>query len=424
MSDRSPNLDMPYLMPSQAQKHVTHNQALQQLDAIVQLSVLAFDAVIPPSAPEPGERYALGTGPTGDWAGHDDKLALWDGTTWLFITPQEGWRAWGDTESELRIFQGASWRIPEVAKWGINTSADTTNRLAVAADATLLTHDGNDHQLKLNKAASGDTASLLFQSNWMGHAEMGLAGDDNWSLKVSPDGNGWTEALSVNSASGLIEGTAVQENYFDSTAGRLLKVGAFGLGASGQSPISDLDTLLDSGFYHAETNITQNMPISSANQNAVLVGKANVNNGFQIFANRSTDSILWRLYEAGSWKPWNTLFDQKNILGSVSQNGGSPTGAIIEQDSNANGNYVKWADGTMICHRNSMGTVSGAAATWIFPAGFVSAPTVSAQPLGSAACFATIANRDAGSVEIHSFDHNGADTATPDVDLIATGRWF
>lgn len=36
------------------------------------------------------------------------------------------------------------------------------------------------------------------------------------------------------------------------------------------------------------------------------------------------------------------------ILGTVSQSGGVPTGAVIERGSNANGSYVKFADGTMI----------------------------------------------------------------------------
>lgn len=37
--DQTPKLKMPYILPSQAQKHFTHNEALQQLDAIVHLSV-------------------------------------------------------------------------------------------------------------------------------------------------------------------------------------------------------------------------------------------------------------------------------------------------------------------------------------------------------------------------------------------------
>jgi len=59
---------------------------------------------------------------------------------------------------------------------GVQTSADATNRLAVSSEATLLTHAGADHQLKINKASTGDSASLLFQTGWSGRAEMGPPG--------------------------------------------------------------------------------------------------------------------------------------------------------------------------------------------------------------------------------------------------------
>lgn len=203
MSERSANLNMPYLQPSQAQKHVTHNEALQHLDAVVQTVVSGFAETTPPTAPEPGACHALGTGATGDWAGRNaGDLAYWTGAGWLFVTPREGWRAWGTDATELRVFQGGAWVVAPLSELGINTDADSTNRLAVASQATLLTHDGNDHQLKINKAASTDTASLLFQTGWTGHAEMGLAGNDDWSLKVSPDGTDWREALVIDKDTG------------------------------------------------------------------------------------------------------------------------------------------------------------------------------------------------------------------------------
>lgn len=42
-------------------------------------------------------------------------------------------------------------------------------------------------------------------------------------------------------------------------------------------------------------------------------------------------------------------YKRKNILGVVSQTAGIPTGAIIERGSNANGEYIKFADGTLVC---------------------------------------------------------------------------
>lgn len=48
MSDQSPRLALPYLQAAHAQKHVTHNEALQRLDLLAQLVVEAFDENAPP----------------------------------------------------------------------------------------------------------------------------------------------------------------------------------------------------------------------------------------------------------------------------------------------------------------------------------------------------------------------------------------
>ncbi|MFU7708759.1 phage tail protein [Aeromonas veronii] len=48
-------------------------------------------------------------------------------------------------------------------------------------------------------------------------------------------------------------------------------------------------------------------------------------------------------------KKLNKYYKRKNILGPVSQVAGIPTGAIIERGSNANGEYIKFADGTLVC---------------------------------------------------------------------------
>ena len=207
--DQSPRLSLPFIMPGQAQKHITHNEAIQALDALVQASVESRSLSAPPASPLEGECWLVPTGATGAWAGHAGELASFQAGAWLFLDPAPGWQVYCRADQALLVFDGALWQ-PLAAlgnalpRLGINTTADTTNRLAVAAAATLLTHAGNGHQLKLNKNASGDTASLLYQTNWSGRAEMGLAGDDNWRLKVSPDGTSWVNALSVSSASGIV----------------------------------------------------------------------------------------------------------------------------------------------------------------------------------------------------------------------------
>ncbi len=197
MSQSSPRLDLPYLQPAQAQKHVTHNEAVMRLDAVVQLVLQDSAATVPPTEPEAGAAYGLGVGAVEAWAGQDGLLAIWQGEGWLFLPPAEGWRAWDLAVGAYRVWDGSGWVTPQQQdRLGLSTSADETNRLAVASDAVLFTHAGAGQQVKINKAAAAETASLLFQSNWTGHAELGLAGAQDFSIKVS-DGGSWQEAVVV-----------------------------------------------------------------------------------------------------------------------------------------------------------------------------------------------------------------------------------
>lgn len=208
MSEISARLSLPYLLPAQAQKHVTHNEALERLDLLVQLSVQEFGAETPPDAPQEGQIWALGAEPSGAWAGQGGRLAGWSAGEWSFVVPAPGWIA--TQGSALRIWDGAQWgpadlpALQNLGGMGIQTSHDATNRLAVAAEATLLTHAGAGHQLKINKNAASDTASLLFQTGWAGRAEMGTTGGDGFAIKVSADGIGWHDALIVDPGTGSV----------------------------------------------------------------------------------------------------------------------------------------------------------------------------------------------------------------------------
>lgn len=205
--DHTPRLGLPFIMPSQAQKHITHNEAIEALDALAQPTVESRSLVTPPTTPLPGEAWIVPAGATGAWSGHTGKIAAWQSGAWSFLDPATGWQAYDRSDKTQLVFDAGVW-TPIAAlgsalpRLGINTTADTTNRLAVSAAATLLTHAGNGHQVKINKASAADTASLLYQTNWSGRAEMGLAGDDHWRLKVSADGSTWIDALTVNASTG------------------------------------------------------------------------------------------------------------------------------------------------------------------------------------------------------------------------------
>lgn len=206
MSDVTSSLSLPLLMPAQAQKHITHNEALIALDALVHLAVLDSLAS-PPATPDEGDRFIVGTGPTGAFAGHADEIAAWQDGVWHFYEPGPGWVAWLATDGVALVFDGSGWvdlKARSADRFGIAMDADSTNRLAVAAPAGLFTHDGNDFRLKINKAASGDTASLLFQTGFSGRAELGLSGDDKFHVKISPDGSAWSGVLVADPANGNV----------------------------------------------------------------------------------------------------------------------------------------------------------------------------------------------------------------------------
>jgi hypothetical protein len=71
----TPNLALPYILASQAQKHVTHNEAIRALDCLVQLSVESRVLTSPPASPADGSRYVVAAGASGDWTGQSGKIA-------------------------------------------------------------------------------------------------------------------------------------------------------------------------------------------------------------------------------------------------------------------------------------------------------------------------------------------------------------
>jgi hypothetical protein len=294
--DSSSNLNLPYIAAAQAQKHVTHNEAVRALDAIVQLMVLDKDLSAPPGSPADGARYVVAASPSGAWAGQAGRIAAYQDGAWVFYAPREGWLAWVGDEDTLYVWTGSAWvefaggggsltnvvedatpqlggeldanghsigfdngtgitddsgneqivfhktasavnqvgvanaatgSAPQIAAeggdanidltlagkgtghakaalLGVNATADTTTRFAVAAAASLFNHAGAGHQHKINKNAAGDTASLLFQTDFSGRAEMGTAGDDNFHFKVSADGSAWNEAIVVDRSTGKV----------------------------------------------------------------------------------------------------------------------------------------------------------------------------------------------------------------------------
>ncbi len=212
------HLALPFIDAAQAQKHVTHNDGLNLLDILVHLSVAERGVTAPPPNPVEGMRLLLGSGATGSFAGHDGTVAAYQDGAWRFVSPVTGWRLYCEAESAFLLFNGAVWtdlaaslkNLQNISNLGIGTTANAQNPLAAALNSALFTAlapangGSGDMRMVLNKSGTANTVSQLYQDNYSGRAETGLAGDDHFHIKVSADGNLWREAINIDPATGFV----------------------------------------------------------------------------------------------------------------------------------------------------------------------------------------------------------------------------
>jgi hypothetical protein len=513
MPENTPRLALPLIQPAQAQKHITHNQAIERLDMIVQLVVEGFGIDSPPVDPAEGSVWALGPSPVGVWAGHPLDLASFRDQAWAFAPPAVGWLGFGPTG--LRRFNGAEWvssisadDLQILPGLGVNAVADASNRLVVASPASLFSHEGAGHQVKVNKAAPGDTASLLFQSDWSGRAEMGLAGTDDFSVKVSADGSLFNTALTMASATGQVsvpmglrlgDGSATDPSLgFISDGGTGLALcgpGQLGLVTGGvlrgklandslqlevpariRSDVTPAfyDTTIDSTLFLVQGgNPGQNSygaslgfsKIGSANRMSAAMAVKQTSSdadqcGLAFFTHSSSNTganlieqmvirhdgrvgvgvaepsakldVGGTLNASNLTRNGSVVFARNNILGIVSQTAGVPGGAVIERGTTANGDYVRFADGTMRCIVAALSapdctTADGAVfrsadLIWTFPSTFISAPVVTGAA-DNLDCWLSTAAPGTGAATVRVRSSISVSGSVP-VRLVAHGRWF
>lgn len=137
----------------------------------------------------------------------------------------------------------------------------------------------------------------------------------------------------------------------------------------------------------------------------------------------------------GQLPPW--------VLGLVAQSGGIPTGGLIERGANANGEYVRFADGTQICTQMGLTAtflnVDMLSATWVFPAVFIAIPCnfcvatnlgadytgVARTSLGYAfTTYASVSTAQGGWVRDSAAPAFAAGNSVAGTRMISIGRWF
>ena len=169
-----------------------------------------------------------------------------------------------------------------------------------------------------------------------------------------------------------ITGTAVTQSATDTTSGRLLKFGDFGIGFS-LNETSDWDNQLNSAFLDIPSTAS-NRPSGVFNYSGLVIRGSNANNVTQIAcANNATNRLYSRARAAAVWTPWREIYTQISAVGTVSQSSSIPTGALVERISNANGTAFRFAGGLQLCF-HTVATNSSGIGAWTFPAVFSSAP--------------------------------------------------
>lgn len=106
--DATIRLGLPLLAAGQAQKEITHNEALTRLDIAVQASVVAVGLAVPPTSPAVGDAWVVGAAAGGAWAGQADAIAAWTAAGWRFVAPREGMTVWSAADrGDVRFSNGA-----------------------------------------------------------------------------------------------------------------------------------------------------------------------------------------------------------------------------------------------------------------------------------------------------------------------------
>jgi hypothetical protein len=105
----TPRFAFPYIQTSQAQKEVTHNEALLMVDALVSLSLEDRHLSAPPVSPQHGQVWFINGAGSGAWNGQSSKLGHYDSGQWYFYVVPDGLRAWIKDEAGYFVYSGGSW---------------------------------------------------------------------------------------------------------------------------------------------------------------------------------------------------------------------------------------------------------------------------------------------------------------------------
>jgi len=389
------------------------NLSLNTIDALLQVLVQTVGANTPPAGVE-GARHIVGTAPTGAWAGQANKLARYLDSAWQFF----------DARYVLNAADGLFY-MRVATTWSVLASAPSLSAVqSFAGNKTLALADVNTYNVSSDTTAQTITIPAQATVVWLANAEIyaqqggagvltitgatgvTINGVSGGSFSISSryavvrikrtGSDAWT--VSGGLANSLVSGPATAGNgnlaIFDGTTGKLIKDGGV-VTAAGLALLDDAS--------------------ADAQRTTLGLGTAATRNA---------------LGSTGE------LYSRDSILGTVSQSGGIPTGAIIERGSNANGEYVRFADGTLEVTKVLTGTFDASTpygsvfVSSLFQGGDMAATSVSAPAVTitaeTSASSSYMIEGESSASSFSGFYITGfvAISGTYRASLTSKGRWF
>ncbi len=111
MIDQTNRLGLPLLFSGQAQKEVTHNEALFLIDGATQPDVEGVSAtpITNLAETDQGKSWLVGSNPQASWSDQANNIAIWNGGSWRFIRAKEGMLLFRRDISQFSIYKNAAW---------------------------------------------------------------------------------------------------------------------------------------------------------------------------------------------------------------------------------------------------------------------------------------------------------------------------
>lgn len=108
----TPNHRLPLLASGQAQKEITHNEALCLIDALLGGVIETASLSAPPVSVPLGAVWLVGAEPGGAWSGQAGQLAIATEGGWRFVSPRMGCRFFDKSRAAIICLKENGWSVP------------------------------------------------------------------------------------------------------------------------------------------------------------------------------------------------------------------------------------------------------------------------------------------------------------------------